>query len=126
MAGESFFHEVHEARRRLPPLMTVPVMPDVIPGLDDGAHRQQQRVCSAFSLYLGKDLLLVPAAVGDLEDLADDGRVDEADAHEAWARRLKSESQARPFSTFTALSRFSGSFRKRSRIPRVSRLPMGP
>lgn len=83
LTEESFLDEVDEGRRRLPPLVSVAVLADVIPGLDDGAHRQQQSVGPDLSLHLGKDLPMVPAAVWDLKDLTEDGSVDEADAHEA-------------------------------------------
>jgi len=99
---------------------------DMIPGLDDGAHWQEQRFRLDLPCHLGINLLVIPTPVGNLENFAEDGSVNKADAHEDWARRLKSESQASPFSTLAALSLLSGSFRKRSRIPRVTNRPRGP
>ena len=64
--------------------MSIAVLADVVSCFNNRAYREEQPFFLGlyFLLHLGVNLPVVPALVGDLEDFAQNGRVNQADTHE--------------------------------------------
>lgn len=82
LAPDGLLDEVHDSSCRVAALPSVTILADVIPGLDNGAHGQEQGLPLLDLLFhLGEDHGAVVAPSRDFEELAEDAGIEEADAH---------------------------------------------
>lgn len=111
--------------RNSAPHPSIALLSDMVARLDDRRHREEQ--CDArvdMFCKLPHHVVTLLVAVGDIQHIAENTGIDQADTHRSVVSASRAPSQAR--SRARRSSAVCRLFRKRSSVPRVTRSPSEP